>query len=59
MIEKINLTKKYFSNINIDLMYALPGESINDLKMDLEIIKKPPTQGALVHGDIRHLESQN
>ena len=40
MIEKINLTKKYFSNINIDLMYALPGESINDLKIDLEIIRK-------------------
>lgn len=39
MIEKINLTKKYFSNINIDLMYALPGESVDDLKKDLEIIK--------------------
>lgn len=39
MIEKINLTKKYFSNINIDLMYALPGEDIAGLKSDLEIIK--------------------
>ncbi len=39
MIEKINLTKRYFSNINIDLMYALPGESVDDLKKDLEIIK--------------------
>ena len=39
MIENINLAKRYFSNINIDLMYALPGESINDLKSDLEIIK--------------------
>ena len=40
MVEKINLTKRYFSNINIDLMYALPGESVDDLKKDLEIIKE-------------------
>ncbi len=39
MIEKINLAKRYFSNINIDLMYALPGEDIAGLKSDLEIIK--------------------
>ena len=39
MVEKINLTKRYFSNINIDLMYALPGEDIAGLKSDLEIIK--------------------
>lgn len=38
MIEKINLVKKYFSNINIDLMYALPYESIDELKSDLKII---------------------
>lgn len=38
MIEKINLVKKYFSNINIDLMYALPYESIYALKNDLKII---------------------
>ena len=34
--EKINLTKKYFDNINIDLIYALPNQSINDLEKDLE-----------------------
>lgn len=27
-----------FNNINVDLMYALPGESIDDLKKDLEFI---------------------
>lgn len=27
-----------FHNINVDLMYALPGESIDDLKKDLEFI---------------------
>ena len=40
IIDKINLSKKYFDNINIDLMYALNNESINDLKRDLEVIKK-------------------
>lgn len=39
MLKKINLTKKFFSNINIDLMYAIPGEGIRELKKDLEIIK--------------------
>ena len=33
--EKIELVKKYFSNINIDLIYALPNQSINDLEDDL------------------------
>ena len=27
-----------FNNINVDLMYALPGEEISDLKKDLEVI---------------------
>ena len=35
IINKINLTKKYFSNINIDLMYAIPLEDINTLKDDI------------------------
>lgn len=39
MVEKINLTKRYFSNINIDLMYALIDEDISYLKNDLKIIK--------------------
>ncbi len=40
MSEKINLAKKYFSNINIDLMYALPNESIFELEKDLEDLIK-------------------
>lgn len=36
VINKINLIKKYFDNINVDLMYALPGETIDDLKKNLE-----------------------
>ena len=38
--EKIKLIKKYFDNINVDLIYALPNERINDLKKDLHNIVK-------------------
>ncbi len=37
IIENVNLAKTYFSNINLDLMYAIPGEDIADLKSDLEL----------------------
>lgn len=36
--EKIKLIKKYFNNINVDLIYALPNETISDLKKDLQNI---------------------
>ncbi|MDO4369398.1 MAG: radical SAM family heme chaperone HemW [bacterium] len=34
--DKLELAKKYFDNINIDLIYGVNGESISDLKEDLE-----------------------
>lgn len=34
--EKINLLKKHFSNINIDLIYGVNGQSLEELKQDLE-----------------------
>ena len=38
-ISKINMIRKLgISNINLDLMYALPNENINILKKDLEFI---------------------
>jgi len=37
IIERVNLAKKYFNNINIDLMYAVPGEGIGVLKEDLDL----------------------
>ena len=40
IIEKIDLCKKYFTNINIDLMYAFPGEVMKDLKNDLDFFRK-------------------
>ena len=38
--EKIKLVKEYFTNINIDLMYAFPNETIEDLKNDLDFFKE-------------------
>lgn len=38
--EKIMLAKRYFSNINIDLIYGVSGETLEDLKNDLEKIKE-------------------
>ena len=38
--EKIKLVKKYFTNINIDLMYGFPNETKEDLEKDLEFFKE-------------------
>ena len=37
---KVELAKKYFDNINVDLMYALKNESLNDLEEDIDKILK-------------------
>ncbi len=40
MIKNVNLCKEYFNNVNVDLIYALPDEKMDDLENDLnEIIK--------------------
>lgn len=39
-IKKIKLVKKYFDNINIDLMYAVPNQSIKSLKKDINTYLK-------------------
>lgn len=36
VLSKVLMLKKYFDNINIDLMYALPNETLIDVKSDLE-----------------------
>lgn len=41
VLKKIELCRKYkFDNINIDLIYALPDESMSDLKKDIKSILK-------------------
>lgn len=37
ILKKINLAKKYFDNINIDLIYAVNNETIDDLQKDLKM----------------------
>ena len=36
-IETINLVKKYFDNINVDLIYALPKQTLEELGNDIDI----------------------
>ena len=36
--DKVELSKKYFDNINVDLMYALKNESLYDLEKDIDKI---------------------
>ena len=38
VIKKINLVKKYFSNYNIDLMYAFPNQTLEEVISDLSFI---------------------
>lgn len=39
-IKKIKLVKKYFKSINIDMMYAIPNQSIKSLKKDIKTYLK-------------------
>lgn len=39
VINKIDLSKKYFDNINVDFMYAFPNQTLDDLILDLEFFK--------------------
>ena len=36
-ISKVNLVKQYFDNINVDLIYALPNQTLKDLEEDIDI----------------------
>lgn len=36
-LETIRLVKKYFTNINVDLMYALPNQTLDELNKDIDI----------------------
>ena len=37
---KVNMIKNYIDNINIDLIYAIPGETLDELKSDIELFKQ-------------------
>ena len=36
--DRIKLALKYYDNVNVDLMYALKGESLKDLENDLDFL---------------------
>lgn len=38
VIDKINIVKKYFNNFSIDLMYAFPGQTIDEVMGDLSFV---------------------
>lgn len=40
VLEKIEMAKMIFDNINVDLMYALPNETMEDLEYDVDNILK-------------------
>lgn len=40
VFEKMEVVKKYFYNINVDLIYAVPGETLEVLKKDLDLLIK-------------------
>lgn len=39
VVNKINLSKRYFDNINVDFMYGFNGQTFDELKSDLEFFK--------------------
>jgi oxygen-independent coproporphyrinogen-3 oxidase len=46
----IDIAQKYFDNINLDLMFALPGQSLEEAKRDVDIaIKFAPQHLSLYH----------
>ena len=36
--KQLNIVKQYFDNINLDFIYALPNQNLNDLEIDLDNI---------------------
>ncbi len=48
IINKINLIKKYFHNINVDLIYAMPKETLDDLEKDINF---------LINLDVTHIST--
>ncbi len=43
-IDHIQLAASFFDNINVDMIYALPNQTLNDVKKDLAILLDLPIQ---------------
>lgn len=49
-IETVELAKNFFSNVSVDLMYGLPGQTLNHLRRDLEQIRQLEPQHVSIYG---------
>lgn len=49
-IETVAAAKKFFANISVDLMYALPNQTLENLREDLKIISKLDIQHISIYG---------
>ena len=49
-IKTIELAKKFFGNVSVDLMYGLPAQTLDKLRRDLELIKNLEPQHVSIYG---------
>lgn len=54
-IGTINIAKKFFANVSVDLMYGLPNQTLIDLKKSVKIISDSNIQHVSIYGlEIEH-----
>ena len=49
-IETVELAKKFFSNVSVDLMYGLPCQTLDNLRRDLERVKNLDVAHVSIYG---------
>ena len=49
-IETVELAKIFFANVSVDLMYGLPGQTLNHLRRDIEHVSKLEPQHVSIYG---------
>lgn len=49
-IETIELAKKIFANVSVDLMYGLPNQTLDKLRRDLELVKNLDVEHVSIYG---------
>ncbi|MBE8951301.1 MAG: radical SAM family heme chaperone HemW [Quinella sp. 3Q1] len=49
-IETVELAKNFFANVSVDLMYGLPNQTLQNLRHDVEIIKKLDVEHVSIYG---------
>ena len=49
-VETINLAKKFFDNVSLDLMYGLPTQTLDNLYCDVELVKSLDVAHVSIYG---------